>query len=258
MMTLNKNFLSTVGFALTIAFATHSISAHETLSIGGVKYRWSGNSCSFRVDAAMSPGFRSAFQGAINSWNATPANFSFSMTTAPLWRPFTGNLSNEVWLTTNDDLLDGAAAVCITNLGTHIVEADIAFDARLIWTSGTSKSVMQAYGGPAMPSRGLTFMLLSLWATNENAKRCPCSIAKSRCRSCRSFVMSFSSRACRRACSSRRHVLRRTVNASATSTSAPHVIPMMTDGVRQLLPEYPKLHVHAPVPNTPSSHTPCP
>jgi len=155
MMTLNKNFLSTVGFALTIAFATHSISAHETLSIGGVKYRWSGNSCSFRVDAAMSPGFRSAFQGAINSWNATPANFSFSMTTAPLWMPFTGNLSNEVWLTTNDDLLNGADAVCITNLGTHIVEADIAFDARLTWTSGTSKSVMQAYGGPAMPFRSV-------------------------------------------------------------------------------------------------------
>jgi len=153
MTTLNKNILSKIGFAMVIAVASHSASAHETSSCLGRKVRWHGNHCHFRVDTgSMSTAFRTAFQSALSAWNATPANFIFTMNSTNLWFPFTGNLRNEVWMSNDDDILNGALAVCVSWTACAVrMESDIIFDNRVLWTSGRTKSLMRAYGGPARP-----------------------------------------------------------------------------------------------------------
>ena len=162
MKTLKSRFFSPASVALALALAAGSASAHETLKFEGSTVKWNGNSCTFLVyDNPSSSWFRSGFDNAMTAWNVTPANFSFSMISPRWWNPAVGNSQNEAWMSVDDDLLDGALGVCFYSFITtgkfkgQLTEADVVFDARKTWTSSTSRSVMTAYGGPALPFRSV-------------------------------------------------------------------------------------------------------
>ncbi len=140
-----------------VAFLADSAQAYEVSKCGSLNVRWAGNSCYFRVDtASMSTSMRSSFQQALNAWNRAPAKFSFSMGSTALWNPFTGNGQNEVWMTSNQDVLDGALGVCFSiNACSVRLESDIVFDSAISWHTGQAKSSIDSYSGSRVAFRAV-------------------------------------------------------------------------------------------------------
>lgn len=120
-----------------------------TMDLGDVSFP-SGNS------------YRTAIQWVVARLDSNPSDFEFNLGygDTSVWFP---NDDDEIWFSTNsrflqdDETGDWAPAVAWTNYnlgGTpRIVETDVVFNANRVWTSGTSKSVMTAYGGSARPFR---------------------------------------------------------------------------------------------------------
>ena len=131
----------------------------------GEHIRWRAHSRTFPAGSIR----RSALVFVCRLWNRAPGQFTFDE--EPRWGDRAvgrRNGQNEAWFSTNEDILDGAPAICSRDLecfcglggcSAEIVEADIVFDANVNdvnWTyldNGRmgGRTTMRAYGGALRP-----------------------------------------------------------------------------------------------------------
>ncbi|GEM_PF-648497 len=131
--------------------------SYELSEVLGSTVKWAGADTRIRTSAVSFPSgssYRTAVTeviNQINNDNPTPFEFNLTYDDNNVWR---GNDQNEIWSSTDQDILHGAPAVCWWWGYIYMVEADVIFDAgRSDWYSGTTKSVMQEYGGSYKPFR---------------------------------------------------------------------------------------------------------
>lgn len=138
----------------------------EKLKWPGEHIRWRAGNTSFSAGSVR----RSALVLACRLWNRAPGQFTFSE--EPRWGDEAvgrGNGDNEIWFSTNEDILDNprAPAICYwvdecwCFLGCTVerVEADVIFDADITDVNWTyvdyglfnRRSTQRAYGGDLRP-----------------------------------------------------------------------------------------------------------
>jgi hypothetical protein len=92
------------------------------------------------------PDYLAAIYAARDAWNQSPGFFTVYMNSTD--EVGIDNGYNEVWFSTDQDILDGAPGRTISWLGCgEIEEADVVFDANYSFTAGTFKASSTAYGG---------------------------------------------------------------------------------------------------------------
>lgn len=131
----------------------------------GAHIRWRAHGRTFPAGSIR----RSALVFTCRLWNRAPGRFTFDE--EPRWGDGSvsrGNRQNEVWFSTNENVLDNAPAICWRDLEcfcdldgctAHIVAADIVFDANtndVRWTyldNGRmgGRATMRAYRGALRP-----------------------------------------------------------------------------------------------------------
>jgi hypothetical protein len=154
-----NSFAKTLGLACAVvtlglpAFAA----AFSYKTCNGEKLKWtSGNTITVRADPTSFPSasvWRSALQEGITRFNENPSNFRYSLMTDSGGVGL-DNGQNEIWGTTDNDLLDGAPArafqwwTCFWPFWNHMDEVDIVFDYRSPWrwTTSTNKADLLGYG----------------------------------------------------------------------------------------------------------------
>ena len=104
---------------------------------------------------------RSALNNCVTRWNEGPSEFVFSSIRWGDRSVGRDNGQHEVWFSTNDRILDGAAAIASSVVecwefgpwrNVEIVETDIIFDNRLRWSFNfRAQSTKTAYGGRWLP-----------------------------------------------------------------------------------------------------------
>ena len=128
------------------------------------KIKWDSTTVTVRASAVSFPGgeWRNALQTAITRFNLNPSKFRYDMTieSGSVGR---GNGQNEVWGSTNPDVLKGHPAIaytwwtCYWFFGDHVEmdEVDVIFDygSPWIWSSSEDKSALMGYGGSGRPFR---------------------------------------------------------------------------------------------------------
>ncbi|WP_293119335.1 CARDB domain-containing protein [Moorena sp. SIO4G3] len=130
-------------------------SAYQVLKCNGKTVKWQSSKIPVRMRSASvsfpSGAWRNALIEAVNSWNRNPSKFSFSLShnDSSVRRQ---NGQNEIWFTSDDNLLNGAPAWAYWWFNCpNITEVDIVFDNRVSYTTSTSKSVLWPYGGSSRP-----------------------------------------------------------------------------------------------------------
>ncbi len=158
-MNMNKTLSLVAGIALT----TFGLQVHAAgwTECNGNKITWDSNSVKLKagVKSFVAGGaYAQALQTSIDRVNANPSKFRFSLS---LGDSSLGvdNGENEVWFTTDSELLNGAPARtlkwmhCYDFFGLHygIDETDIVFDANEKYTTSTNKADLWTFGGNWRP-----------------------------------------------------------------------------------------------------------
>jgi CARDB len=153
-MRLLTAFLATTILALT----TPSAWAFSYKTCLGENIRFSGNAQYLRPSTVSFPAgyWENGIRDAVNKFNTNPGNFTF-LTLMDSGSVARDNDQNEVWGTTDQELLGGAPArafqfwTCYWAFGDHVHldEVDVVFDygSPFQWTADTYKGSMIGYGG---------------------------------------------------------------------------------------------------------------
>lgn len=153
-----KKWLATLlGVTVCGALAGHTPEAvaYVSLKCDGQRVKWASNPF-IRASYISFPAgtvWAYAMQEAVDRWYQTPGNRWY---TAAYGDTMVGleNGENEVWFTSDDDLLDGAPARNFRewSCGSHeIEETDSVFDSRKPFTTSHYKPDLSPYGGPFRP-----------------------------------------------------------------------------------------------------------
>lgn len=153
---LSKKIL---GIALCLFIPALAFTYSYDTCLGG-KVTFPSNSITVRASNVSFPSghsYTSALQSVINGLNNNPSNFRLTLQTGDTSVSL-GNLQNETWFSSDDNLLDGAPAVAFSwSICTIKTESDVVYDSRRTWTSGTTKSSMTPYDGASRPFRNVVF-----------------------------------------------------------------------------------------------------
>jgi hypothetical protein len=136
-----------------------SVHAYSHLHCNGNNLRWPSHQVSWRASANGFPEgsrWRTALTTANSRWNQAPGDFTFYIRNWDEEHSNRGNDQDEIWFSRNQDVLNGAPAVCYywytCILGVHeFTEADIAFDADLDWSASDNVWTKWEYGGDYRP-----------------------------------------------------------------------------------------------------------
>lgn len=146
-----------LGIALFLPLAAHSY-GYKTFN--GNKRTWNTDRPRLRASGNSFPSgnaFRTALNDAIGGINDNPSNFSINLTHGEN-KVGKGNLQNEVWFSSDNNLLDGAPAVAFSKYAfKRIVSVDVVVDNQRSWTTSTSKTAMREYGGSGRPFRNVIY-----------------------------------------------------------------------------------------------------
>lgn len=119
--------------------------------------RWKSIPPRFRASGVSFPAgvWRNALSESVSQWNTNPSKFYFNLTydEPSVGR---GNGENEVWFSSDNNVLNGAPAVTYTwwscnPFSIKLNEADVIFDNRVPYTPYTNKSSLWGYGGAYRP-----------------------------------------------------------------------------------------------------------
>lgn len=122
---------------------------YEYSTFLGGKIKWVDHNVKLRAGVnSFAPGaWRDDLIEAKGRWNDNPSDFSWTL----LFDDSSvgiNNLQNEIWFTTDQDLLDGAPArTLVWYVGTAMAEADIVADADFAFTTSSSTANSSAYEG---------------------------------------------------------------------------------------------------------------
>jgi hypothetical protein len=139
--------LAAVGLVLLFCAATAR--AYCIKICDGNKVRWPIHEVTFQLGqkSFSNPDYLAAIYAARDAWNQSPGFFTVYLNSTD--EVGTGNGYNEIWFSTDQDILDGAPGTTITWRDCEeIEETDIVLDANWNFTAGTLKSSSSAYGGP--------------------------------------------------------------------------------------------------------------
>jgi hypothetical protein len=139
-----------VAVGLAFLLSAEAAGAFCIKKCDGTKVRWPGNDVTFQLgnQSFSNAGYLNAIYAARDAWNQSPAFFTFHMS-YPTYSVGQDNDTNEIWFSTDQDILDGAPGTTLTWRDCEeIEETDIVFDANWSYTTGTTKSSSSAYGGP--------------------------------------------------------------------------------------------------------------
>ena len=133
--------------------------AYSHLHCNGNNIRWPGHEVNWRAGVNSFPegsGWRTALTTANSRWNQAPGDFTFGIHNWGEEHLGRSNEQNEIWFSRNQDVLDGAPAICYTwytcFLGIReYTEADVIFDADVDWSTSTSMWSKTPYGGDYRP-----------------------------------------------------------------------------------------------------------
>jgi hypothetical protein len=140
-----------------------TVQAYSHLHCEGHNIHWNGHAINWRAGANSFPA-GSARRGALTTanarWNEAPGDFTFGIRNWGEENLGRSNGQNEIWFSRNQDVLDGAPAICYTrwncywDLGgwhRNMIEADVIFDADRDWSYTTSLWSKTPYGGSRRP-----------------------------------------------------------------------------------------------------------
>lgn len=156
---MNRKKLTFILIALSIFISIPIMTqAYSLWGWGGVSYvKWSSNNVRIRAAALSFPSgnsYRTALDSciySINNQNPSPFQFNLTFDEPSVGR---GNGENEIWFSSDNSVLDGAPAITYAwRNGNTLTEADIIFDNRVSYTSGTAKNTLLEYGGAYRPFR---------------------------------------------------------------------------------------------------------
>lgn len=141
-----KTIVSLLITVLCVPFA----SAYEYYKSGGSKIYWRDESVKMRMSEVSFPEgsiWSEAFEEAVDRWYDNPSPLYF-FTDYGDGSVSTNNSQNEVWFSDDQNILDGAPAICLVwNSGTKITAADVVYDADFDFTVSESPSRSVAYTG---------------------------------------------------------------------------------------------------------------
>lgn len=156
-----KSPLRFAAASLMLAGAPFVAQAYTFNECNGSPQKWGSSPVAIRSHSTGFPAgspWLASLQSAVDAWNLNPSNvrLALSATNGPV---FPGNFTSEVYFSSDDGMLDGASALAFVHtncLSGGIYEVDIVVDSRRAWTTSTSKSTQNNYGGA---SRFLTTTL---------------------------------------------------------------------------------------------------
>jgi hypothetical protein len=136
-----------------------AVFAYSHLHCNGSNIRWPGHEVNWRAGENSFPegsGWRTALTTADARWNQAPGDFTFGIRNWGEEHLGRSNGQNEIWFSRNQDILDGAPAICYTRYTCFLgireyIEADVIFDADVDWSTSTSLWTKRAYGGDYRP-----------------------------------------------------------------------------------------------------------
>lgn len=123
--------------------------AYEYHTFLGSKIKWIDHDITLHAGKGSFPvgDMRDDLTTAKNRWNDNPANFRYTLEFDDEHVGL-NNFQNEIWMSTDQDILDGAPALtCWWHAGTALVEADIIADADFDFTTSSSTLTSSAYEG---------------------------------------------------------------------------------------------------------------
>ena len=111
---MNRIFLTITALFITLIAA--QVNAAQWRTCNGNKIKWGSNTVTMRAsNVSFAPGssFTSSLQTTINRVNDNPSKFNFSLV---LGDSSVGrnNNQNEVWFSSDPDILDGAPAIALS------------------------------------------------------------------------------------------------------------------------------------------------
>jgi len=114
--------------------------------------KWRAGKNSFKSGTS----WRDALNTVNARWNEAPGEFVFGVRNWGETYVGRSNSQNEIWFSDDQGLLDDAPAVCYyryncTGSNHKLIEADIVFDADLLWSKTTTQSSKTPYGGSYRP-----------------------------------------------------------------------------------------------------------
>lgn len=153
------SLLTTIGLALGLTAVNASATGWDTCDGNAIK--WDSNNVTLRAGSTSFPSgsaFGNSLQTAVNRLNSNPSKFWFSLAFGDSSVGL-NNGENEVWFSSNQDILDGAPAITLTwshcywAFGMHygIDETDVVFDVNEPYTTSMSKSSLWSFGGMFRP-----------------------------------------------------------------------------------------------------------
>ncbi|MEM7253765.1 MAG: hypothetical protein AAF493_20290 [Pseudomonadota bacterium] len=158
----SNHIIAGVLTATSIALASPQAAAYSTSTCLGEKIKWNSNTVTVRASSTSFPtgSWRNALEEAVDRVNDNPSRFAYNLITDSGGVAL-DNGQNEIWGSTDSDILDGAPAVaytwwtCYWFFGNHVHmnELDIIFDynSPFQWTTSTNKTNLLRYGGSLRP-----------------------------------------------------------------------------------------------------------
>jgi hypothetical protein len=144
---------------MVLAASNPAVHAYSHLHCNGNNLRWPDHEINWRAGQNSFPegsSWRTALTTANSRWNQAPGDFTFGIRNWGEEHLGRSNSQNEIWFSDNQDVLDGAPAICYTRyicfLGIRdYIEADVIFDADVDWSTSTSVWSKRGYGGDFRP-----------------------------------------------------------------------------------------------------------
>lgn len=132
---------------------------HTHWHCSGGNLKWPDEKLNWRAGKNSFPSgstWRTALTTVNGRWNQAPGEFVFGIRNWGEKYVGRSNGQNEIWFSDSQSILDGAPAVCYYRYNCagskhKLVEADVIFDADVLWSRTTTQSNKTPYGGSYRP-----------------------------------------------------------------------------------------------------------